>query len=66
MKKFNRLIIYPKDVQIITGRSLAHARLLLKALRADLGKKNKDLVTIQEFCIYTNLNYDEVFKILNS
>lgn len=66
MKKLNRLCIYTKDVQIITGRSLSYARMLLNKIRKELGKGSKDLVTIQEFCTYTNLNYEEVFKILNS
>lgn len=66
MKKLNRLCIYPKDVQVITGRSLAYSRNLLKQLRLQLGKSRCDFVTIEEFCRYKGLSYEEVKKIIES
>lgn len=65
MKKVIRLMIYPKDVQAITGRSLSYSRMLLKGLRREMGKRKNELVTIQEFCAYANLNYEEVLAMLN-
>lgn len=66
MRKLNRLCIYPKDVQLITGRSLGSCRMLLNQLRGALGKQRKDFVTVEEFCRYKGLDYEEVCKILKN
>ena len=66
MKKFNRICIYPKDVQAITGRSLNFSRLLLREMRRELGKGKNDFITIEEFCRYKGISYEEVRKILNN
>lgn len=64
IKRTNRLCIYPKDVQCITGKSLRHARELLKKVKADLGKNKNDLLTFQEFCSYTGIPYEFVKEII--
>ncbi|AZI23380.1 hypothetical protein EIH07_10195 [Chryseobacterium taklimakanense] len=66
MKKINRICIYPKDVQAITGRSLNFSRLLLREMRKELGKGKNDFITIEEFCRYKGISYEEVRKILNN
>lgn len=66
MKKINRICIYPKDVQAITGRSLNFSRLLLREMRRELGKGKNDFITIEEFCRYKRISYEEVKKILNN
>lgn len=63
-KRPKRLCIYPKDVQQITGRSLRHARELLKKVKADLGKGKADLLTIKEFCNYTGIPYESVMEVV--
>lgn len=66
MRKLNRICIYAKDVQAITGRSLNFSRLLLKEMRKELGKGKSDFITIEEFCRYKGLNCEEVRNTLNN
>jgi hypothetical protein len=50
-----RLCIYPKDIQIVTGRSERYGRNLIKKIKEAFSKQNHQLVTIEEFCTYTGL-----------
>jgi hypothetical protein len=36
----NKLIIYPKDIQLITGRSERYAQNIITAIKKRLGKEN--------------------------
>lgn len=45
-----RIIIYPKDVACITGRSDRTARRLIQRVRLLLGKSADEFVTVKEFC----------------
>jgi len=56
----NRLIIYPKDIQILTGRSERYGRKLLAEIKEHLLKHRRQLITIKEFCNYTGLKEDDV------
>lgn len=60
----NRLVIYPKDIQILTGRSERFGRLLIAEIKEHLLKHKRQLVTIKEFCDYTGLKENEVRKSL--
>lgn len=61
-----RLCIYPKDVQVITGRSERWGRILLKKIKEQFSKQDHQFVTVDEFCKYTGLSIDDVKKrILN-
>ena len=60
--KIKRLVIYPQDIQRITGRSVRSAQRLLEDIRKKLGKKKHHLVTYEEFCKCTGLNSDDVDK----
>ncbi len=61
-----RLCIYPKDVQVITGRSERWGRILLKKIKEEFSKQEHQFVTVDEFCKYTGLSIDDVKKrILN-
>ncbi|MCE2893742.1 MAG: hypothetical protein LW721_04835 [Flammeovirgaceae bacterium] len=55
-----RIIIYPKDIQRITGKSERYGRLLLKRIKDHLKKEDHQLVTIEEFCSYTGIKIEEV------
>jgi len=55
-----RVCIYPKDVQRITGKTYTQARLYLKKNKKNLNKEEHQLLSIEEFCLYTGLPYDEV------
>ena len=60
----NRICIYSKDIERITGRKGRTARKLLNEIRKKLGKAKNDFVTVTEFCDHTGLNEDEVRKFL--
>jgi ribosomal protein S3 len=50
-----RVIIYTKDVENITGKKNKAARRLLQKVREQSGKTNEELVTIQDFCLATGI-----------
>jgi len=58
--KVTRLIIYPKDVQLITGRSERYGRILLKRIKDHLKKEEHQFISVEEFCSYTGLKYEQV------
>ena len=58
----NRLCIYPKDIQIITGKSDRYGRYIIKKIKDHFSKEQHQLVTIDEFCQYMDLQYDAVIK----
>ena len=60
--KTTRVCIYPKDVQRITGKTYTQARLYLKKIKRSLNKEEHQLLSVQEFCHYSGLPYDEVLR----
>jgi hypothetical protein len=63
--KSNRVIIYAKDIQRLTGRSERYARKLLAKMRVYFDKKPKQFVSVEEFCKYTGLKCEEVKAMLD-
>lgn len=59
-----RVCIYPKDVQRITGKTYTQARLYIKKIKESLNKKEHHLLSVQEFCYYSGLPYEEVQRSL--
>lgn len=59
-----RIIIYSKDIQLLTGKSDRAARTLLQKIRIKIGKEKNQAITIQEFCEYLGLNEEKVMQIL--
>lgn len=59
-----RIVIYPKDVQAITGKADRAARRMLQCIRKENGKGPTDLVSLEEFCRYTGLREEEVQELL--
>lgn len=47
-----RIVIYPKDIMIITGRSERYSRNLLKQIKSSYSKLKHQPLTIDEFCQY--------------
>lgn len=60
----NRLVIYPKDVQPITGKSERWGRILLLEVMEKLGKEQHQFITVEEFCHYTGLKMDQVIPFI--
>jgi hypothetical protein len=59
-----RLCIYPKDVQLITGKSERYSRMLLQKVKQQLNKQEHQFVSIEEFCSYTGLKIEQVQPLL--
>lgn len=58
--KMKRLCIYPKDIQVITGRSERYGRGLIRKIKDHLDKEKHQLVTVEEFCHYMGMNQETV------
>ena len=59
-----RIVVYPKDVQNITGRKERAARKVLQNIREVFGKQKDGFVTVKEFCAYTGIDEDIVKEFL--
>lgn len=55
-----RICIYPKDIQIITGKSERYGRSVIKLIKEHFNKEKHQLVTIDEFCEYMGLEVSKV------
>ena len=51
-----RVCIYPKDVQIVTGKSERWGREIIKKIKSHFSKQPHQLVSIDEFCNYMGLD----------
>ena len=56
----NRVVIYSKDIQNITGRSQRTARKMMSVLRKKYKKNKGDFITIDEFCQHTGIKKEQV------
>ena len=61
----NRLVIYPKDAQRITGKSEKYGRKLIRQIKERLMKEQRQFVSITEFCQFTRLDPEDVTQYLN-
>lgn len=66
IQKMERLCIYPKDVQLVTGKSERWGRDVIKKIKTELSKQEHQLVSIDEFCLYTGLSAQSVKEILRA
>ncbi len=58
--KIKRLIIYPKDIMLITGKSERYSRYLHKRIKRHFNKEDHQVLSVGEFCNYMGLDADEV------
>ena len=58
MRKTKRACIYPKDIQVITGRSERYGRKVIQNIKIFLDKKPHQYVTINEFSEYSGIEID--------
>ena len=61
-----RLCIYPKDIQVVTGKSERWGRDIIKKIKTRFLKEDHQLVTVEEFCLYMGLKEDNVTTKLRS
>ena len=59
-----RLVIYPKDIKIITGRSYRSACIIWNEVRKTLNKAEHQALSIREFCDYMGLEEELVLEYL--
>ena len=55
-----RVCIYPKDIQRITGKSYRQSTRLLQKIKEGLNKSKDNFVSIEEFCVFTGLKYEDI------
>jgi hypothetical protein len=60
----NRIYIYPKEVQQLTGKSERYSRDLISKIKKLHHKDKHQLVTIEEFCQYMGLRLELVKGVL--
>lgn len=60
----NRVCIYPKDIQLITGKSYRQSTRLMQKIITDLNKKPNEFLTIEEFCSYSGIKYEQLAHLI--
>jgi len=55
-----RICIYPKDVQVVTGKSERYGRTIINKIKEHHHKEKHQLVTIDEFCDYMGFEISKV------
>ena len=63
-RQLTRLCIYPKDIQIITGKSERYSRDLIQKIKKYFNKEEHQLVTFQEFCEYMGIPMEQVQAVI--
>lgn len=63
-KKLNRICIYPKDIQLITGKSYRQSVRILEKMRIFYKKEKHSYITVNEFCLYCGFDFDEVVVLI--
>ncbi|WP_333599492.1 hypothetical protein [Flavobacterium sp.] len=59
-----RIVIYPKDVVLLFGKTERQARYLLSNIKAFYKKEKHQFITVVEFCLYMGLAIEEVSPLL--
>ena len=59
-----RVVIYPKDVENITGLGDRAARKLIQKIKTGLGKPKNNFVTVKEFCACTGIDEELICEFL--
>ena len=60
----DRICIYPKDVQLITGKSERWGREIIKKIKEKFNKEDHQLITIDELRSYLGIEPDVVRKLI--
>ena len=59
-----RACIYPKDIQLITGRSERYGRKLLNDIRVHFDKQPYQFITVEEFAEYSGIKEEIIVQYL--
>jgi hypothetical protein len=60
----NRMILYTKDVMLITGKSERTARRICSRIRRQNNKPARSMITVEEFCQFMGLTVTYVVEFL--
>jgi hypothetical protein len=60
----NRICIYHKDIQIITGKSERQSRNILSQIKLRYHKEKHQAITLEEFCEYMGLKLEYIKKFI--
>lgn len=55
-----RLVVYPKDIMLITGRSKSYAYRMAEKIRRRNGKEKGGLILLREFCEFTGIKESDI------
>ena len=58
-KPTQRVVVYPKDVAEFTNKGIRAGQRMLAAMRKALGKHEKAIITVREFCMYWEIPESE-------
>lgn len=64
-KEVTRVCVYPKDVQILTGKSERWSREILRKMKASLNKSEHQFITVEELSLYFGLKEEKVSQTLH-
>jgi hypothetical protein len=64
MSTTNRMILYTKDIMMITGKSERTARRICTRIRQQNNKPLRSMITVEEFCQYSGLTVEYVLAFL--
>lgn len=59
-----RICIYPKDIQLITGKSYRQSARLMQKIKSELRKKSNEFLTFDDFCCYTGIKYEQISHLI--
>lgn len=63
--RLKRVIIYPKDVQRITGKSERYGRKLIRDIKEHLKKDEHQFITIEEFSEFTGIKQEVICEFID-
>ena len=63
--RLTRICIYPKDVQLITGRSERSSRELILKIKKTKKKEHHQPLTVHEFCTYMGIPYESIRELIH-
>jgi len=64
--KQHRIIIYPVDMSVLTGKSVRQCRRILMELKESLGKPEHQEITCCELGAYLNIDPEVIYKSINN
>lgn len=59
-KRLRRLIVYPNDVQRITGKTERNSRLYLQKIKIHFNKLKHQFITIEELAQYMGISEEKI------